>query len=66
MALIEPVEFISTYNEKESGLLVVAENENQIIGIFNFGAYNDQKRKHRGSLGISLHHKFRGEGIVKK
>lgn len=66
MALIPPVEFISTHNEDSKRLLLAAIHENQIIGVYNFGGYVDIRRQHRGALGISIHHHYRGEGIAKK
>ena len=34
-----------------------------IIGILNFFCYRDPQRYHRGTLGISLRHDYRGKGI---
>lgn len=62
----DQVKFISSHNDADRNLLIVAESENQIVGILNFGSFRDEKRKHRGLLGISLHHDFRREGIAKK
>lgn len=62
----DQIRFIKSYNEDPTGLLIVAESDQQFVGIFNFGNYKDAKRKHRGSLGISLHPDFRGQGVAKK
>lgn len=58
--------FISSHNDKERSLLIVAEHEQQIIGVYNFVGFVNNKQKHRGGLGISLHHEYRKEGIAKK
>jgi RimJ/RimL family protein N-acetyltransferase len=58
--------FILSHNESPRKLFLVAEVENRIAGILNFSAFGDSKRFHRGSLGVSLHNDFRGEGIAKK
>lgn len=65
MSLEDEVKFIKRHNERERALLLVAEFENKIIGILNFSA-DAKKKNHRGYIGISLHHDFRGEGIAKK
>jgi putative acetyltransferase len=58
--------FIVSHNESSRKLFLAAETENRIAGVLNFSAFGDSKRTHRGALGISLHHDFRGEGIAKK
>lgn len=58
--------FIVSHNESPRKLFLVAEVENKIAGILNFHAFGDSKRFHRGGLGVSLHHDFRGDGIAKK
>jgi putative acetyltransferase len=58
--------FILSHNESPRKLFLVAEVNNRIVGILNFFAFGDSKRFHRGGLGVSLHHDFRGEGIAKK
>lgn len=58
--------FISSHNDSDTALLIVAEFQGQIIGKYNFGSFKDLKRKHRGSLGISIHQDFRQQGIAQK
>lgn len=64
MTLEQEQKFISSHNEHERYLLIVAEHENRFVGILNFSA-NRKKAHHRGYLGISLHHDYRKEGIAK-
>jgi len=66
MSVDDERKFIVSNNEGERKVLLIAEVDGQIAGIANFFGYADNKRKHRGALGISLHPDFRNEGIAKK
>lgn len=63
MSIEDEVKWIESSNNNERGFLIGAIHEDKIIGLMNFGAYKNEKMKHRGLLGISIHHEFRGEGI---
>jgi GNAT superfamily N-acetyltransferase len=62
----EERKFILSHNEGPRKLFIVAECGDKIVGILNFFAFSDVKRAHRGGLGVSLHHDYRGEGIAKR
>lgn len=62
----EEKKFINFHNNRDDALLIGAFHNNKIIGLYNFFAYKDEKRKHRGALGISLHIQFQNQGIAKK
>ncbi len=66
MTVEDQKKFIVSHNDSPRKLFLVAEVENKIAGILNFYAFGDSKRSHRGGLGVSLHHDFRGQGIAKK
>lgn len=62
----EQRKYISRHNQNEDALLIIAEYEEKIVGVFNFSAYSFQKTKHRSSLGIMIRKEFQREGIAKK
>lgn len=49
-----------------SVIIGVYTSANQIIGLCNARSFADIKRKHRASLGVTLHPDFRGLGIGRK
>ncbi len=59
----DEVKWIEKYANDPRSILILAEFEKKIVGILNFGTNKDPKTRHRGSLGISLHHSMRGEGL---
>jgi RimJ/RimL family protein N-acetyltransferase len=59
----EETKWIEKYIEDQRGLVIFAEYENNIIGILDFQSFKNAKMRHRGALGISLHHTMRGEGL---
>lgn len=52
--------------ESDSSIILAVYCEGRMIGFCNGSSFKDIKRKHRASLGVSLHHDFRGLGIGKK
>lgn len=61
--LDDEIKWIESYNADPRALLIVAQKEDQIVGILDFKAFKNPKIRHRGLLGISLHHTVRGEGL---
>lgn len=59
----DEVKWIESYNNDPRSLLIIAQFNNKIVGIIDFKAFKNPKSSHRGSLGISLHHEIRGEGL---
>ncbi len=63
MKIEEQVKWIDGHNESERDFLIGAFHEEKIIGLLGFRAFKNEKMKHRGSLGVSLRHEYRGEGV---
>lgn len=59
----DEVKWIESYNNDPRAVLIVAELNNRIVGILDYKSYKNPKIRHRGVLGISLHHSVRGEGL---
>lgn len=56
-------QFITTYKQQATSLLLIAEHDNQIVGFLNFSCHPKVKMSHTGELGISIHPNYRGIGI---
>lgn len=63
MKIEDEIKWIESYNNDPRSVLIIAESNNKIVGILDFRAYKNPKTRHRGGLGISLHHTVRGEGL---
>lgn len=55
--------FIERAITAPASFFLVALHCGKVIGSCDFVNYKDEKRSHRGGLGISVHHDYRGEGI---
>lgn len=55
--------WIERYNVNPRAVLIGADHNGQLVGLLDFAPYKDEKRRHRGVLGISIHHDFRGKGL---
>jgi len=56
-------QFITTYKQQATSLLLIAEHDNQIVGFLNFSCHPKVKMSHTGELGISIHPNYRSKGI---
>ncbi|WP_161568310.1 GNAT family N-acetyltransferase [Anaerobacillus alkaliphilus] len=58
-------EFIFFYNEDPSNLIIVAEHNQNIIGLLTFQRGMFQKYAHHGTVGMIVNKNWRGNGIGK-
>jgi len=62
----DALHLIQLLSLKESSLLLIAESENHIIGMLDFGVFKELQRSHSGQFGMSVLKEFRGKGIGRK
>ena len=63
MSIEEEIKWIENANDNPRGFRIGAFDGEKLIGLLDFGAYKNPKMSHRGSIGVSLHHDYRGDGI---
>lgn len=60
----QEIEVIKKYQQSENSLLVVAEVDEQLVGIANISAFNSEKQQHVAEIGISLIREYWGYGLA--
>ena len=58
--------WINDFIKNPNSLLLVAEYENQIVGMLFFVPNSKKKNSHTGEFGVNVHPKFQGIGIGRK
>ncbi|XJS10218.1 GNAT family N-acetyltransferase [Aerococcaceae bacterium WGS1372] len=59
----EQVELIRRYNESNHSIMLVAESDDQIVGMATVYAIDNYRQKHVGEIGVSIVHEYWGYGI---
>lgn len=59
----EQAEWLKQMERKNNHLVLVAKEEERIIGLLTFLPGNKKRTAHEGSFGMSVQKKYRGEGI---
>jgi RimJ/RimL family protein N-acetyltransferase len=62
----EERKILQEYNEAKNAMYIVAEENNQIVGLLQCSCKNKIKTKHTISLGISVDQEYRKRGIGRK
>jgi len=62
----EERKILQEYNEAKNAMYIVAEENNQIVGLLQCSGKNKIKTKHTVSLGISVDQEYRNRGIGRK
>ena len=55
--------WINTFNQNPDSIILIAELENQIVGLLFFKSNSKKKNSHTGEFGVSVHPNFQGVGI---
>ncbi|MBK0347430.1 GNAT family N-acetyltransferase [Aerococcaceae bacterium zg-ZJ1578] len=56
---------IRRYQQSENSLLIVAEVDDQLVGMANLTAFNEEKQQHVAEIGICLIREYWGYGLAK-
>jgi RimJ/RimL family protein N-acetyltransferase len=63
MTVEDEEKWIEQSNVHPASLFLLAESESEIIGLGSFAGFKDTKRKHRGTLGLTIRPDFHGKGL---
>lgn len=58
--------WIKSCTDNPHSIIFIAEIDNQIIGLLDFAVKKRKKTRHTGEFGVSVHPKYRGQGIGRK